>query len=992
MLMHEQVGRNPSQFVLNLLKGSEMLQELSDQFAPLLSRFRIFNFWEAVPTGFRKTATCVVEESSAAPLWDDVERCGISATHSAMVKFKTQLDSGFRVITDALLRYIRLAPELITIRWEQDTRYLASEHQREAELLTTGPSSYLSSENADPSGCNKWCLGPRSPSMHFTGRHFQSKYVQDKLGPVQVTPSMNQHKIFVIFGLGGSGKTQFSLKYIEENKACYPGILWLDASSEENIESGYASLGQEMNKGASFAAGIHWLSRCSLPWLLVLDNADDPDLDFSKYIPSGNKGHILITTRNPSLQKMATAGYLRFRGMDPEEAVSLLLRTASADIEPLSANPQNRSLAQGIASELGYLALALAQAGAAIRRRIYTLERYLHYYLGDRKRMLSCSRARSADEANIITTWEVPFTRIQAKDLVECKDAVGLIHILAFMHFEAVPERIFQRSWNRVSSPVPKEKPYLGIFRRNTGWNEETSARLRRAISVLFDYSLIDHEPDKALVSLHPVVQTWARDRLSGEEQSVWLCRASSILASCISAHLEVSEHAFRRSLMPHIESCLVALRLRFRSLPDSLERATEMEKFASVYAENGLWRQARGLQREVADYRARRLGWRHEDTLRARSSLAYTLWNLFDVRPSIETHFQVLKSRWWLRPSWQLWLAWPPWIPDHVDYCMTLSDLTLTLWLARQLKWSKYTGERAVRGLTKHLGSNDPMTLTAKFNLARTYLHLGESAECQHLLLEVIRKRKHFFGNEHPDTLMARNELGMCLCAQKRNLATAERLVRNVLESRRKLLGDEHAYTLWSENDLSKVLCTRKRPEEAASILEDILPVVQRTLGEDHVGISMTKWNLARAYCNLERWQEAEEVMAAMLATMADDHPNWVDITSGYVFVLIHLRRLDEAERRCKAMLDMIPDEGAREPWLLDRILRRTALTPEVHVLQRDSPRTVAIAQQLLVIYTQRERFDDIAELKRKVSALDLQDSEERFEMLPIKRAMAEM
>src|SRR5947207_11096341 len=34
-------------------------------------------------------------------------------------------------------------------------------------------------------------------------------------------------------------------------------------------------------------------------WLLVFDNADDPNLSLSSYLPPGNRGHIIITSRNP---------------------------------------------------------------------------------------------------------------------------------------------------------------------------------------------------------------------------------------------------------------------------------------------------------------------------------------------------------------------------------------------------------------------------------------------------------------------------------------------------------------------------------------------------------------------------------------------------------------------------------------------------------------------------------------------------------------------
>jgi hypothetical protein len=235
-------------------------------------------------------------------------------------------------------------------------------------------------------------------------------------------------------------------------RTSYWGVFWIDASSDENAESGFASLILQAGKGANFAAGVHWLSTQSKPWILAIDNADDPDMDVSKYFPVGNKGHILVTTRNPGVASQATIGSFRFRGMDPEEATALLLRSTHLFSSGTS-NSQSKEIARRIASELGYLALAVNNAGNTIRRNIYTLEKYLHYYLGYRREMISYLHINNVDNANIITTWEIPFRKIEARASVEYRDAVDIMHIFAFMHFESIPESIFQGFWNSTNGP-----------------------------------------------------------------------------------------------------------------------------------------------------------------------------------------------------------------------------------------------------------------------------------------------------------------------------------------------------------------------------------------------------------------------------------------------------------------------------------------------------------------------------------------------------------
>ncbi len=673
-------------------------------------------------------------------------------------------------------------------------------------------------------------------------------------------------------------------------------------------------------------------------------------MDISKYFPAGGKGHILITTRNPGAVIHATIGKFHFSGMDPDEAITLLLKSAQQPNKPVDSNVQSREIAQGIASELGYLALALALAGATIRRNIYTLEKYLHYYLGYRKEMMSYPHIKSADDANIITTWEIPFQRIAISESAKHRDAVDLLHIFAFMHFESIPESIFQRYWNAIKGTESKLVNYPDILQDESVMNEEANARLREALGVLCDYSIIDHDPDKGFCSLHPVVHAWARGRLTPLEQKRWLSCTASVLARCISPNLEASGQGFRRLLLPHIDSCLRALKLLFQPFPENVEQAAEVDKFASVYAENGLWKRARSLQCEVVDLRTRKLGKWHEDTIQAQRSLGYIYWNLFEIKSAIEIQVRVLKLRWWSRPSLACWAILPPWKPDHISYCTALNDLTLTLWLAGKRDSSKRTGERAVEGLMNHLGQDDPLTLSAMFNLARTYLHLGEYNKSHELLVSVVKKRKRLFGFDHVDTLMARNELGMSYRAQGR-MDIAEMLVMNVLESRKKTLGEEHAYTLWSVNDLSKIMCERGRPEEAVLLLEKILPVVIRTLGKEHVGMFMTESNLARAYALCERWNEAEVLLCKLTVIIPPDHPDWIHAMSGYIHVRGKLGRLEETEKDCNKILDVII---------------------ETKVLTLDHPRTLAIAEQLLEIYHAQGRSDEIFALKRKVPGMN--------------------
>ena len=931
----------PSQFILDLVHGSDVLDDINDHYAPLVGRVRAINFWEQRKTYCGSLGAFIVPETSAAPLAFTSERYGVPVDHAGLLSFSAVNDPGLDIILETLSSCVDSCvqdsrPEGFgndsLVRGDQgngvrqshghDFRqniisggrahfgnvyhyYNDSASQQPRDLSST---SGLRKQNTatpprDGSSMNEWYKVERTSSAQFTGRQSQSKILEEGFGTPRLGSDQIQHNIAVVYGLGGSGKTQFCLRYAERHRSEYWGVFWIDASTRSNAESGYASIGLDAGKGATFSAGKYWLSRRKTPWLLVLDNADDPELEIADFFPTGNAGHILISTRNPNVIVHANVGSFRFRGMDPEEGVELLLKSAYPKGQPEGQDPQQRTLANNIAAELGYLAIALDQAGHTIRRKIYTLERYLYSYLGYRHRLLNSPAPVRSLEANVITTWEIPFRQIEDRVGQEYTDAVALVHVFAFLHFEAISEQIFSAAWVSMDKASADHPDLLRLDSRRL---EEAQARLRCATGILCDYSIIDCDDERKTCALHPVVHRWAKTRLEIRKDSeYWLRCAIELLTRSISPYFEASGQSYRRSLLRHIDSCRAVMQSHDPTYPKTSHAIDQVERFAMVYAENGQWKTALALHIQVFERRRRLFGKSDRTTLRAQRNVSRVYWNLFEVRPVIELQRQILSTNWVWRQSLRDWLR--PLKPEHVAYCIALDDLTESLWLAGERDWSKWTGERAVAGFLRRLGPDDPLTLNAMFNLGRTCHHLGEYARSHSLLTLVLRKRKRFFGINHVDTLMVKNELGMSLCARKIRMAVAERLVASVLEARKRQLGEEHAYTLWSVNDLSRVLNERGQSQKAAEMLEEILPVVARTLGDKHAGSLMTKANLARAYNGCQRWKDSEPLVAEALKLVDENHTDWMEGMLGFAKIEMELGKFVEAEHAANEVLQKL-------------------------------------------------------------------------------------
>ncbi|KAL9627016.1 MAG: hypothetical protein Q9204_006869, partial [Flavoplaca sp. TL-2023a] len=218
---HAPHNAESSPFMSSLVIGSEMLDEVADQFMPIMKQYRVFNFWEELQSEVDSTMTYVVDRDSAAPNWADTEQCGIRSPHSGMLKFDSARDSGYMVITEALARYTRSAPTVIKSRWINEKQFLDSEHRKQAEELLKPLLAFGSSMDEDAEYNTEYYLVSHCSSIQFTGRKQQAQELKEKLRRPIISPDQKtrgKHKIVVIRGLGGSGKTQFCLRYAEENR------------------------------------------------------------------------------------------------------------------------------------------------------------------------------------------------------------------------------------------------------------------------------------------------------------------------------------------------------------------------------------------------------------------------------------------------------------------------------------------------------------------------------------------------------------------------------------------------------------------------------------------------------------------------------------------------------------------------------------------------------------------------------------------------------
>lgn len=128
--------RFETSLVTGLVDHSETLQNISQDFAPLMSRYYVFFFWEQLRSDLKYTKDYVVDRESAAPILDGTDRCGIAADHQGMCKFQNIDSPGFKVVIAVLMRYCQAAPMTVKRRLIESARELGDRRRFEAMELT----------------------------------------------------------------------------------------------------------------------------------------------------------------------------------------------------------------------------------------------------------------------------------------------------------------------------------------------------------------------------------------------------------------------------------------------------------------------------------------------------------------------------------------------------------------------------------------------------------------------------------------------------------------------------------------------------------------------------------------------------------------------------------------------------------------------------------------------------------------------------------------
>ena len=582
-----------------------------------------------------------------------------------------------------------------------------------------------------------------------------------------------------------------------------------------------------------------WLTNLAEDWLLIVDNADDPSLDVLQYLPTGCRGSVVITTRNRDCSVHATVGSCEIGQMGREEAISLLLKASGEE----EADTSLRLRALPVVETLWSLALAIIQAGAVIRQKLYTFEEYCSAYKTRRKELLSLQPVQASSDYRftVYATWEVSKESISAiangRNTTQvasqtATNALDLLTFFGFCHFDDIWEELFKVAWNMF--PNQADYPWwrsnlLRILRedRPPEWDPFP---FRQAMSLLSSYSLIQWSDHR--VSLHPLVHSWIRDSLDAKVQLRHWTSSVSTLAMMSAPTLSYS---YYRRLVPHIQSCLGIRDLKYLLIEDpvAIERAYIVFALLYVYAICFQNEELVPLSETAMKYAWKAFGDEHDLTWKFADCNALAHNNLQQYQKTIDK----LEMRVALVFS------------SSSAVTQVIAGAMIRLMVAyNRLKHTKQAlelGEKLVPICIDTLGENHRMTCDIMQHLAETYFKIGRTGEAVELCEKVVERQKTPLRDDDDSILYSKHRLAVMYIDTGRYYEAIE-LLRHVMEKRKIVLADDHMLTLVSQVNLARAYSCLGQPGTGIPLVVDAIDLGEKA-GIPNADLQIWRRNLAR-------------------------------------------------------------------------------------------------------------------------------------------------
>lgn len=687
-------------------------------------------------------------------------------------------------------------------------------------------------------------------------------------------------RVQVLHGLGGCGKTTLALHLARLAREQGHRVFWLSALDRDRLLTGMRETARELGAseedvedawtGRTSAMDLVWrhLDASPRPWLLVIDNADDPAvLAAERGAPGDGTGWARATPNGLTLITSRVGSAAVWGGGADCHHIEALAPADGADVLiDLAGHAGTQNEARALAERLGGLPLALRLAGSYLARtargagllrhrhdgssRIRTFTAYTEV-LGDAGTALLDAGAPQDGHVErlhrslISRTWELSLDLLDAQDRPEARTLMRLLSRFA-------------------PAPFPVDLLDLPVLAAHGLLPDPPLAdRVDDALEALVDLSLLEVDetsPDLPCLVAHRLVLESNADRLRtappAERDAVRATAAALLERGGARAPELPANREWWRLLVPHVR------RLIEDVPPEDLQLVARVVKLG-LGAIAYLWFNGKQEAAEGLVLLLRRRAEVLEPEHPARLSLRhrYALAFLYDDEETAE-YADVLRAQRDVLGA------------DHPETLITHHNWAASL--ART--GERGDAERELRAVlaarTRVLGPANPYTVVTHSALAALLEERGHADEADALYEEVIERS----GEDRRAVAMQRRHHRMHALDASGDHAEAEAACRSILadlEAR-----GETGASLYRDmkRALSRNLQTQKRFPEALAEIDGYIGLLADFCADGDPAVLQARHERGHLLRRMGDDAGAESEFRAVLATrhrlMDDDDP----------------------------------------------------------------------------------------------------------------------
>jgi hypothetical protein len=573
-------------------------------------------------------------------------------------------------------------------------------------------------------------------------------------------------------GLGGTGKTHLAAAvahgYLDQGAVGL--VLWITATSQDAIIGSYARAWHDLGMpppadGPQRAAAEFrdWLAVTDQPWLVVLDDLRDAGA-LEDLWPRGTAGRVLVTTNRRDAVQRPDSHVTMVGAFSPREALGYLT-------EWLRTEPDHRIGAPDLATEMGFLPIALGQAAAVMTGADLGCREY-RTLLAERKSQLT---AGSGDTYASIATAAWSLSVEFADQLPPAGLARRALTLISVLGPQGIPGALLATQAARA---------YLAGYPEATPPDE---AQARGAVHNLARAGLVTIDAGSAArtVLAHELVQTIARQSLSPAEGDLAVRAAADALAEIWSGPARPAD------VEQSLRDCAAKLREVGGTALWAPQCHPMLVQAGQSLVSSGHSGPAVAYWRTMLDISQRQLGPGHAQTVRFRDLLGSASRTPEHTGEAIAMYQDVLTRL------------------ENTEGACHPATLAARASLARAYRAADRPQEainltaQTVAECDQVLGSNHPDTLAARGNLADSYLAAGRAKEAIDLRKRTLAEVERVQGPDHLDTIAARASLARAYRSIKKP-KDAVKLYKRTLADRERVQGPRHRDTIVTRRELA--------------------------------------------------------------------------------------------------------------------------------------------------------------------------------------------